>query len=145
MEVYMAELKTKRNESSVDDFLNAIKDEQVRKDCQAIADIMQKATKAKPQMWGSAIVGFGSRRYKYASGREIDWMLIAFSPRKQNITLYVSSGFEGYDELTAKLGKHSCGKGCIYIKRLSDVHLPTLNKLIKGSVEHALKTSSLDK
>jgi uncharacterized protein DUF1801 len=145
MEVNMAELKTKRNDASVDDFLNAIKDEQVRKDCQAIADIMQKATKAKPQMWGSAIVGFGSRRYKYASGREIDWMLIAFSPRKQNITLYVSSGFEGYDELMAGLGKHSCGKGCIYIKRLSDVHLPTLKKLIKGSVKHILKTFPPDK
>jgi hypothetical protein len=136
----MAELKTKRNDASVDDFLDSIKDEQVRKDCQAIADIMQKATKAKPQMWGSAIVGFGSRRYKYESGREIDWMLIAFSPRKQNITLYISSGFEGYDELMARLGKHSCGKGCVYIKRLSDVHLPTLEKLIKGSVKSLLKT-----
>jgi len=136
----MAELKTKRNDASVDDFLDSIKDEQVRKDCRTIADIMQKATKAKPQMWGSAIVGFGSRRYKYDSGREIDWMLIAFSPRKQNITLYISSGFEGYDELMARLGKHSCGKGCVYIKRLSDVHLPTLEKLIKGSVKHLIKT-----
>jgi hypothetical protein len=141
MEVSMAELKTKRNDASVGDFLDAIKDEQVRKDCLAIADIMQKATKAKPQMWGAGIVGFGSRRYKYASGREIDWMLIAFSPRKQNITLYISSGFEGYDELTAKLGKHSCGKGCLYIKRLSDVHLPTLKKLINASVKHMLKTN----
>jgi Domain of unknown function (DU1801) len=141
----MAELKTKRNDSSVDDFLDAIKDEQVREDCRAIADIMQKATKAKPQMWGSAIVGFGSRRYKYASGREIDWMLIAFSPRKQNITLYISSGFEGYDELMSQLGKHSCGKGCLYIKRLSDVHLPTLKKLINGSVKHMLKTNPPDK
>jgi Domain of unknown function (DU1801) len=141
MEVSMAELKTKRNDASVDDFLDSIKDEQVRKDCRAIADIMQKATKAKPQMWGSGIVGFGSRRYKYASGREIDWMLIAFSPRKQNITLYISSGFDGYDELTAKLGKHSCGKGCLYIKRLSDVHLPTLKKLINASVKHMLKTN----
>jgi len=137
----MAELKTKRNDASVDDFLDAIKDEQVRKDCRAIADIMQNATKAKPHMWGSGIVGFGSRRYKYASGREIDWMLIAFSPRKQNITLYISSGFEGYDELTVKLGKHSCGKGCLYIKRLSDVHLPTLKKLINASVKHLLKTN----
>ena len=137
----MAELKTKRNDASVDDYLVSIKDEQVRKDCRAIADIMQKATKAKPQMWGTGIVGFGSRRYKYASGREIDWMLIAFSPRKQNITLYISSGFEGYDELTAKLGKHSCGKGCLYIKRLSDVHLPTLKKLINASVKHMLKTN----
>jgi uncharacterized protein DUF1801 len=145
MEVHMAELKTKRNDSSVDDFLNAIKDEQVREDCRAIADIMQKATKAKPQMWGSAIVGFGSRRYKYASGREMDWMLIAFSPRKQNITLYISSGFEGYDELMAQLGKHSCGKGCLYIKRLSDVHLPTLKKLINGSVKHMLKADRSDR
>ena len=141
----MAELKTKRNDASVDDFLDAIKDEQVRQDCRAIADIMQKATKAKPQMWGSGIVGFGSRRYKYASGREIDWMLIAFSPRKQNITLYISSGFEGYDELMAKLGKHSCGKGCLYIKRLSDVHLPILKKLINASVKHMLKTNQPDK
>jgi uncharacterized protein DUF1801 len=137
----MAELKTTRNDASVDDFLNAIKDEQVRQDCRAIADIMQKATGAKPQMWGAAIVGFGSYRYKYPNGREMDWMLAAFSPRKQNITLYIWPGFEGYDELTAQLGKHSCGKACIYIKRLSDVHLPTLKKLIKGSIKHALKTN----
>ena len=141
----MAELKTKLNDASVDDFLNAIKDEQVRTDCWAIADIMQKATKAKPQMWGSAIVGFGSRRYKYSSGREMDWMLIGFSPRKQNITLYILSGFKGQDELMAQLGKHSCGKGCVYIKRLSDVHLPTLKKLINASVKHMLKTNPLDK
>jgi len=140
----MAELKTKRNDGSVDDFLNSIKDEKVREDCWVIVDIMQKATKAKPQMWGSSIVGFGSRRYKYASGREIEWMLIAFSPRKQNITLYISSGFEGYDELMSQLGKHSCSKACIYIKRLSDVHLPTLKKLISGSVKHALKTNKSD-
>lgn len=141
----MAELKTKRNDASVDDFLNVIKDEQVRKDCRAIADIMQKATKAKPQMWGSSIVGFGSCHYKYASGREGDWMLAAFSPRKQNITLYIWPGFEGYDELMARLSKHSCGKACVYIKRLSDVHLPTLKKLINGSVKHMLKTFPPDK
>jgi len=138
----MAELKTKRNEASVDDFLNAIKDEQVREDCRTIADIMEKATKAKPQMWGSSIVGFGSHHYKYASGREGDWMLIAFSPRKQNITLYIYGGFEGYDELMAQLGKHSCGKSCVYIKRLSDVHLPTLKKLINASVNHMRKTKA---
>src|SRR5262245_30555660 len=141
----MAELKTKRNEDSVDDFLNAIKDEQVREDCRTIADIMEKATKAKPQMWGSGIVGFGNYHYKYASGREGDWMLIAFSPRKQNITLYIHSGFEGYDELMVKLGKHSCGKACIYIKRLSDVHLPTLKKIINASVKHMRKTNPTDK
>ena len=101
---------------------------------------MQKATNAEPQMWGASIVGFGSYHYKYASGREGDWMLTAFSPRKQNITLYIFGGFEGYDELMAQLGKHSCGKSCVYIKRLSDVHLPTLKKLIKASVKHMRKT-----
>jgi hypothetical protein len=137
----MAELKTKRNDASVDDFLNAIKDEQVRQDCWALVDIMQKATKSKAQMWGTSIVGFGSYRYKYSSGREMDWMLTAFSPRKQNLTLYIWPGFEGYDELTAQLGKHSCGKACIYIKRLSDIHLPTLKKLINGSVRSVLKSN----
>jgi hypothetical protein len=138
----MAEIKTKRNDASVDDFLNAIEDEQVRKDCWTIVDIMQKATRAKPQMWGSSIVGFGNYHYKYASGREGDWMLTAFSPRKQNITLYIYGGFEGYDELMARLGKHSCGKSCVYIKRLSDVHLPTLKKLVNASVDHMRKTKA---
>jgi uncharacterized protein DUF1801 len=141
----MAELKTKLNDASVTDFLNSIKDEQVRKDCWTIVDIMQEATKAKPQMWRTSIVGFGSYRYKYASGRGGDWMLTAFSPRKQNITLYIYADFEGRGELMAQLGKHSCGKACIYIKRLSDVHLPTLKKLIKGSVKHLLKTNPPDK
>lgn len=136
----MAELKTKLNDASVDGFLNAIKDEQVRQDCRVIAEIMQKATKAEPKMWGTSIVGFGNCHYKYASGREGDWMLVAFSPRKQNITLYISAGFEGRDEMLDKLGKHSCGKGCLYIKRLSDVHLPTLKKLISASVKQMLKT-----
>jgi Domain of unknown function (DU1801) len=136
----MAELKTKRTDASVDDFLNSIKDEQVRQDCWTIADMMQKATKAKPQMWGPSIVGFGSRRYKYNSGREMDWMLIAFSPRKQNITLYLASDYEGYEELMAQLGKHSCSKACLYIKRLSDIHLPTLKKLINASLKHIKKT-----
>ena len=141
----MAELKTKLNDASVDDFLNSIKDEQARQDCQTIAEIMRKATNAEPKMWGSSIVGFGSYHYKYASGREGDWMLTAFSPRKQNITLYIYGGFEGRDEMLAELGKHSCGKGCVYIKRLSDVHLPTLKKLIKASVNHMLKTNPPEK
>jgi hypothetical protein len=136
----MAELKTKLTDASVTDFLNAIKDEQVRQDCWAIAEIMQKATNAAPKMWGSSIVGFGNAHYKYASGREGDWMQVAFSPRKQNITLYLCSGFEGRDELLAELGKHSCSKGCVYIKRLSDVHLPALKKLVKASVKHMRKT-----
>lgn len=138
----MAELKTKLTDASVDDFLNAIKDEQVRQDSWAIAEMMQKATKAAPKMWGPSIVGFGNHRYKYPNGREMDWMVIAFSPRKQNITLYLATEFEGRDELLAALGSHSCGKSCLYIKRLSDVHLPTLKKLVKASVKHVLKTNS---
>jgi len=130
----MAELKTKLKKASVDDFLNAIEDEQTRKDCRAIAEIMEKATKAKPRMWGPSIVGFGNFVYKYADGREMDWMLIAFSPRKKNITLYVYGDFPGYDDLMARLGTYKCGKSCIYIKRLADVHLPTLKKLVQESV-----------
>ena len=138
----MAEPKTKLNDASVADFLNAINVEQVRQDCWAIVEMMQKATKAEPKMWGSNIVGFGSSPIKYANGREADWPQIAFSPRKQNLTLYIEAEFPGRDELLAQLGKHSCGKVCVYIKRLSDVHLPTLKKLIKASVQHIPKTKS---
>jgi len=130
----MAEIKTKLTKSSVADFLNAIKDDQVRADCWTIAGLMEKATKAKPKMWGSSIVGFGSCLYKYPNGREMDWMLVAFSPRKQNIALYTVPEFKGRAELMSRLGKHSAGKSCVNIKRLSDIHLPTLRKLIEGSV-----------
>ena len=99
----MAELKTKLNDASVDDFLNAIKDEQVRQDCQAISEMMQQATKAAPKMWGPSIIGFGDLRYRYPNGREMDWMQVAFSPRKQNITLYIATGFDERDDLLAKL------------------------------------------
>jgi hypothetical protein len=133
----MAELKTRKTAASVDAFLTGVDDDQVRQDCRTIADIMAKATKAEPKMWGSAIVGFGTRRVKYSNGREADWMVTAFSPRKQNIVLYLSASFPERDALLKALGKHSCGKGCVYIKRLSDVHLPTLRKMIAASVRHA--------
>ena len=136
----MAEPKTQLSGASVDAFLNAIEDEQVRRDCRAIATIMRAATKAQPRMWGSSIVGFGTRRCVYADGREADWMLAAFSPRKQNITLYILGGFRGYEGLRSRLGKHTCGKSCVYIKRLSDVDVPTLKKLVAASVKHARKT-----
>lgn len=132
----MAELKTKLNDASVDTFIDAIKDDGVRADCRAIIDIMQKAAKAPPRMWGASIVGFGSYHYKYASGREADWMLVGFSPRKQNITLYIMAGFSKYEELLATLGTFTTGKSCLYIKRLADVHLPTLKKLVAASVAH---------
>ncbi|MFN0108554.1 MAG: DUF1801 domain-containing protein [Blastocatellia bacterium] len=136
----MAELKTKLNDASVEDFINAVKDEQVREDCWAVVKLMQGITKAEPKMWGPSIVGFGMYTYKYASGRGGDWPLTGFSPRKQNLTLYVMPGFDEYDELMDKLGNFTCGKSCIYVKRLSDLHLPTLKKLISASVKHMLKT-----
>ena len=133
----MTELKTKLNDASVDDFLNAIKDEQVRQDWWAIAEMMQQSTKAGPKMWGPSIVGFGSRRYKYPNGREIDWMQIAFSPRKQNITLYIGIGDNAENPLLKKLGKYTTAKVCLYIKKLADVDRNVLQELIADSFERA--------
>lgn len=131
----MAELKTKPTDQSVRDFLNQIPDEERRENCFALAKLMQEITGSKPKMWGPSIVGFGSYHYKYASGREGDWMLTGFSPRKKDLTLYIMMGFDKHPELMKQLGKHSVGKSCLYIKRLSDIHLPTLKKLIKASVK----------
>ena len=136
----MAEPKTKKTEKSAADFFASIKDEQVRNDCKTISTIMQAATKEKPVMWGSSIVGFGHHRSIYASGKESNWMLIAFSPRKQNIVLYLMLGLNRQEHLLAKLGKHTSSKGCLYIKRLSDIHLPTLKKLIAAAVKERKKT-----
>ncbi len=131
-----AEIKTKQTDGSVEDFLNNIADEKVRADCKRISALMQKATGAKPKMWGDAIVGFGEMHLKYASGRDVDWMQIGFSPRKANITLYLNQG-QGWDEdLLSKLGKHKAGMGCLYIKRLSDVDEKILEKLFEESVEN---------
>jgi hypothetical protein len=131
----MAELKTKVNKASVDKFINGVKDEQTRDDCFKIAEMMQKITKAEPKMWGTSIVGFGSYHYKGASGREGDWFITGFSPRKQNLTLYIMSGFEDHAELLAKLGKYSTGKGCLYIKKLEDIDVKVLKELIARSVK----------
>jgi hypothetical protein len=131
----MAELKTKPTQASVKEFLNQIPDKERREDCFAVAKIMEEITGDKPKMWGPSIVGFGTYHYKYASGREGDWPVTGFSPRKKDLTLYIMMGFEKHPELMQKLGKHSTGKSCLYIKRLSDIHVPTLKKLIKGSVK----------
>lgn len=136
----MAEPKTKATDASVDAFLKTIKNEGVREDCRTISAIMEAVTKAKPTMWGTSIVGFGTYHYVYASGREGDWPLAAFSPRKANITIYLMAGFAQYEELLKKLGPHSHAVSCLYIKRLSDVHIPTLKKLITLSVKHTIKT-----
>jgi hypothetical protein len=135
----MAEAKTRATKKSVDRFIKSQSDEQTREDCFTVMKLMKEATGAEPQMWGTSIVGFGTRHYKYATGREGDWPIIGFSPRKQNLTLYIGLG-DGFDQdLLAKLGKHGMGKGCLYIKRVSDVHIPTLKKLIKSSVKRQKK------
>ena len=131
----MAELKTKQTDASVKGFLNQIPDKERRDDCFAIARMMEEATGAKPKMWGPSIVGFGSFHYKYDSGREGDWPLTGFSPRKNDLTLYLMMGFEQHRELMEQLGKHKTSKSCIYITRLSDIHVPTLKKLIKASLK----------
>lgn len=132
----MAELQTKQTTASVDDFFDEIADETARDDSRKIAKIMENATGAKPKMWGSSIVGFGSRHLKYESGRELDWMEIGFSPRKANLTLYLTNGENLDTDLLANLGKHKLGKGCLYVKRLSDVNEEVLEELIKKSVEN---------
>ena len=132
-----AERKTKLTGASVEEFIDSLDNEQMRDDCRTIAAMMEKATKARPEMWGSSIVGFGRYTWYGASGRGVEWMITAFAPRKANLTVYLWPQFDGRQELLGRLGKHSCGKGCLYIKRLSDVHLPTLKKLIEASVQHA--------
>ena len=131
----MAELKTKLTNASVDKFLKGVKDEQARADCYQIIEIMKKATRAEPKMWGTSIVGFGDYHYKYESGRENDWFLVGFSPRKQNLTLDLMGGFNGHEELMNNLGKHSTGKGCLYIKTLAEVDIKVLKKLVSESVK----------
>jgi len=127
----MAEPKTKPTNQSVKEFLNEIPEPERRADCFAVAKMMEEITGEKPKMWGPSIVGFGSYRYKYVSGREGDWPMMGFSPRKKDLTLYIMMGFEKHADLMEKLGKHSHSKSCLYIKRLSDVHIPTLKKLMK--------------
>jgi Domain of unknown function (DU1801) len=129
----MATLKTTENELSVDDYFAAIVDDSRRADCIALSALMQKTTKLKPKMWGTSIVGFGSYHYLYESGHEGDACRLGFSSRANAITLYMASGYSEYDELMAKLGKHKMGKGCLYVKKLSDVNTAVLTQLIKGS------------
>jgi hypothetical protein len=132
----MAENKTIPNDQNVELFLNAVADEQQRRDSFALLDLMKEVTGLEPTMWGSSIVGFGSYHYKYDTGREGDTILAGFSPRKQNLTIYNMGGFEQDNDLLKKLGKHTMGKGCLYIKRLDDIDVPTLKRLIEESVKH---------
>lgn len=136
----MSELKTKPTKQSVTEFLNKVKDKQKKLDSLEILAMMEKITGEKAVMWGSSIVGFGSYHYKSErSKQEGDWPLIGFSPRKQNLTIYIMSGFKDSQELLGKLGKHKTSVGCLYIKRLSDIDQATLIKLIEKSFLHMKK------
>ena len=126
----MAELKTKKTELSVDAFLKKVNDPQKQKDAFTILKMMEKATKAKAKMWGSAIIGLGDKVLKYDSGRELNWFVIGFSPRKQNLALYISGAVEN-TALLKKLGKHKTGKGCLYINKLEEVDTKVLETIIK--------------
>jgi len=135
------ELKTKVNKASVEGFLNKVQDDAIRKDCFEIMKIMKQVTKEEPKMWGSSIVGFGSYHYVGKSGREGDWMLTGFSPRKQNLTLYLMGGFDVEKDLLKKLGKHKTSVGCLYIKKLDDVDKKVLKELVQESVKRMKQLS----
>ena len=138
----MAELKTKPNDASVEEFLAGVEDERKQQDCQTLLELMQRVTGEPPKMWGGSIIGFGSYHFKYASGREGDWFLTGFSPRKRNLTLYIMAGFRRYDELMAQLGKHKTGKSCLYINKLDDVDLEVLEELVTQSADHVAQSNA---
>jgi hypothetical protein len=127
----LAEIKTKQTDLSVEDFINSVKDEVKRKDSLTILKLMKKAAKQKPKIWGSSIIGFGNKIYKSpATGREVEWFKIGFSPRKANLTLYLVMDIKKYASELKKLGKHKTGVGCLYINKLDDVDIKVLEKLI---------------
>ncbi len=137
----MAELKTKRNKGDVQTYLNSVENEVKRQDSFTIMELMKEVTGEEPEMWGDSIVGYGTYHYKYASGREGDWFLTGFAPRKQNLTLYIMAGFDQYDKLLGDLGKYKTGKSCLYINKLEDVDQDVLRELVRQSVEHMKNTN----
>jgi hypothetical protein len=130
----MAENKTKATDASVENYFSAIDDEARRKDCEALARLMTRATKQQPRMWGTSIVGFGSYHYKYESGREGESCLTGFSSRKGDISIYLVATVLGQPGVLAKLGKHKVGKGCLYLRRLEDVDLKVLERMVVDTV-----------
>lgn len=132
----LAQIKTKETSANVEDFINSVKDESKRKDSLTILKLMQKATKQKPKMWGSSIIGFGKKIYKSpATDREVEWFKIGFSPRKANLVLYLVLNIKQYDSELKKLGKHKTGVGCLYINKLGDVDIKILEKMITAAAK----------
>ena len=135
----MAEPKTKKNDASVENFLNSVADQTRREDSLSLLGLMRDVTGEEAKMWGSSIVGFGSYHYVYQSGREGDWMLTGFSPRKQNLAIYIMAGFSDYGPLLEKLGKHKTGKSCLYVNKLADVDINVLRELVRRGVRSMRK------
>lgn len=132
----LAEIKTKPTASSVAEFINAITDEQKRKDSFVLLEMMKKATGEEPALWGSSIIGFGTKRYKSpATGREVDWFRIGFSPRKANLSLHISVGIKEHADALKKLGKHKTGVGCLYINKLDEIDLKVLKEIVDASLK----------
>jgi hypothetical protein len=136
----VAELKTKENDQSVTAFLDAAADGRRRQDCQTVLELMREVTGAEPRLWGTSIVGFGKYRYTYESGREGEWPIVGFSPRKNDLTLYLMPGVDAFPDLMPKLGKYKTGKSCLYIKKLEDVDSSVLRALVERSVEKMAPT-----
>ena len=132
----MADLKTRKNDADVEAFLGGIENARRREDCRAVVELMADVTGEPPVMWGASIIGFGNYHYRYASGREGDWMATGVSPRKQSLTLYIMTGFARHEELMQKLGRYTTGKSCLYIKKLEDVDLGVLRELVRESFAH---------
>ena len=132
----MSDLKTKRNDGDVRAYLESVSNLRRREDALVMLEMMSEITGQPAEMWGESIVGFGSYRYRYASGCEGDWFLTGFAPRKQSLTLYIMPGFARYEDLLARLGKHKIGKSCLYVNRLDDVDSDVLKELIAASVEY---------
>ncbi|MGD1907992.1 MAG: DUF1801 domain-containing protein [Leptolyngbyaceae cyanobacterium] len=130
----MADLKTQPNDANMDQFIQAVADDRRRADCLTLLPIMERITQKVPQMWGDSIIGFGRYHYKYRSGREGNWFVTGFSPRKREMTVYIMPGFENYGDLLAQLGQHRLGKSCLYIKRLADIDLGVLETLVSRSI-----------
>ena len=135
----MTEIKTRENKASVNDFLNDVSNERKQSDAFAILKLMQEITNEEPKMWGNSIVGFGNIHYRYSSGREGDWFLTGFSPRKQSLTIYLISGFSQFEDELSRLGKHKTSVSCLYINKLEDVNVDVLRELIEKSIEELKK------
>lgn len=137
----MAQTKTKPTAASVDEFLAAVENDRRRKDAVAVCELMKDITGLKPVMWGPTMVGFGTYHYKYASGREGDWFVAGFAPRKANLVVYIMSGFKAHDALMGRLGKYKTGSSCLYINKLDDIDMEVLRELVRRSVEYVSNPS----